>query len=138
MSGQAWSQPFVFIAFEAISFIIAREIVQSSAHKDKAYLAVLGLILLGAASGVAFHYMRLDGFLIWHFVFYGLVTFAWHRKSNVGDEKLTALAQVEAARTGSDLAEVKQNYILVRRLLSFGLISYFAAFALTYYLSGGR
>jgi hypothetical protein len=60
---------------------------------------------------------------------------SWHAKSRVDDKKLIEMARRGAAPAGKSDAEVIQSYTMTRRLLSFGFVSYLAAFCATcYYL----
>jgi len=130
-----FNQLMFFVGFEGLTFMFARMILDYTARNDSAWMAAPALILLGAATGVLFVQMKLQDLFIWHLILFGLVCFAWHRKSNLDDAKLTEMAGKVAAETGKKTEEVKESYTMTRRLLSFGLISYFVAFSgAVYYL----
>jgi hypothetical protein len=135
MQNQALPPALLFLGFAALSFVILRLIINHLARTDHAALAAPVLILFGTLSGLAFLRLGLDSFFIWHVILFGLIIFTWHAKSRVEDKKLLELAKRGAAPAGKSDAEVIQSYTMTRRLLSFGLASYLAAFSATcYYL----
>ena len=124
-----FNQLLFFVGFEGLTFMLARMVLDYTARNDSAYLAPPALILIGVVTGALFVQMKLQDLFIWHLLLFGLVSFAWHRKSNLKDDKLTEIAGKVAAETGKTVEDVKQSYTMTRRLLSFGLISYFVAFS---------
>jgi hypothetical protein len=135
MQNQALPPALLFLGFAALSFVILRLIINHLSRTDHAALAAPVLILFGTLSGLAFLRLGLDSFFIWHVILFGLIIFTWHAKSRVEDKKLLELAKRGAAPAGKSDAEVIQSYTMTRRLLSFGLASYLAAFSATcYYL----
>jgi hypothetical protein len=135
MQNQALAQALLFLGFAAVSFLILRAILNYLARTDHATLAAPVLLVFGAVSGVAFLRLGLQNFFIWHLVIFALIIFSWHAKSRVDDQKLIDMARRGAAAKDKSDADVVKSYTMTRRLLSFGLASYLAAFAATcYYL----
>ena len=135
MQNPALPQSLLFLGFAAVSFLMLRVVINHLARTDRAAFAAPLLILIGAVSGVIFVRLGLQNFFIWHLVLFGLILMSWHVKSKVDDRKLIEMAKQGAAPAGKSDADVIQSYTMTRRLLSFGLASYLAAFAATcYYL----
>jgi len=128
---QGLSPALLFFLFAAISFLVLRLVIDRLARAKKPILAGPVLAVFGAFSGAYFHKFGLHQFFIWHLVLFGLVILAWHVKSRVDEKsiaRLTGQAQDKPADKG-----VVEDYTMTRRLLSFGLVSYLAAFAAAYY-----
>jgi hypothetical protein len=135
MPNQALPQALLFFGFAAVSFLVLRGVVNYLARVNQPALAAPVLIVFGSASGVVFLRFGLQNFFIWHLLLFVLIIFSWHAKSKVEDQKVIDLARRGAAPAGKSDAEVIASYTMTRRLLSFGLASYLAAFAATcYYL----
>ncbi|HEY4773774.1 MAG TPA: hypothetical protein VIH40_03050 [Xanthobacteraceae bacterium] len=132
MSNQL-SQALSFLFFAAVSFVAIRALFNHLARSNRAALAAPILIVVGAISAVLFLRMQLQQFFIWHLILFALIVFHWHAKSRVEDRKLIDMARQGAAPRGTPEAEVVQSYAMTRRLLSFGLVSYLAAFCTVYY-----
>jgi uncharacterized membrane protein len=135
MQNQALAQALLFLGFAAVSFLILRAVVNHLARTDHAAFAAPILIVFGTVSGLAFLRIGLQTFFIWHLVIFALIIFSWHAKSRVDDQKLIDMAKRGAAPKDKNDSDVIQSYTMTRRLLSFGLASYLAAFCATcYYL----
>ncbi|HKY87294.1 MAG TPA: hypothetical protein VJL90_11085 [Pseudorhodoplanes sp.] len=128
---QGLSPALLFFLFAAISFIVLRLVVDRLARARKPIFAGPLLAVFGAISGAYFFRLNMHQFFIWHLILFGLVILSWHLKSRVDDKniaKVTGLPQDKLAD-----GEIVQNYTMTRRLLSFGLVSYLAAFSAAYY-----
>jgi hypothetical protein len=130
---QGLSQSLTFLFFAAVTFLVLRAILSFLAKIDRAALAAPVMILVGAGSAPLFMRFGLQPFFIWHMILFALVIMTWHAKSRAQDTKIIELARKGAAPAGKSDAEVIQAYNLTRRLLSFGLVSYLAAFSGAYY-----
>ncbi len=135
MQNPALPAALLFLGFAAVSFVMLRAIINYLARANYPALAAPLLIVFGTVSGLMFLRMGLQNYFIWHLILFALVIFSWHAKSRVDDQKLVDMAKRGAAPTGKSDADVIQSYTMTRRLLSFGLASYLAAFSATcYYL----
>jgi len=135
MQNPALPTALLFLGFAAVSFVILRAVINSLARADYPALAAPILIVFGTVSGLMFLRLGLQNYFIWHVILFALIIFSWHAKSRVEDQKLIDMAKRGAAPKGKSDAEVVQSYTMTRRLLSFGLASYLAAFSATcYYL----
>jgi hypothetical protein len=122
-----------FFLFAAASFLLLRAVLNMLARNNRAPFAAPILIFVGALSALVFIRLNLQQFFIWHMILFGLVILTWHARSRVQDKKLIDLARRGAAPADKSDAEVIQSYTMTRRLLSFGLVSYLAAFSGAYY-----
>lgn len=137
MQNPALPQALLFLGFAAVSFVMLRAIVNQLARGDHAAFAAPVLIVFGTVSGLTFLRLGLQNFFIWHVIIFALIMMSWHAKSRVDDKKLIEMARRGAAPAEKSDAEVIQSYTMTRRLLSFGFVSYLAAFCATcYYLIG--
>ena len=134
----ALNQLMTFVGFEAATFYVVRTVIDQTARREMAAVAAPILILVGAISAPIFVQFKLQNLFVWHMIFFGLVCFAWHRQSLLKDEKLTELADKVAKETGRKTDEIKDSYLFTRRLLSFALVSYFAAFSIAFYYALGQ
>lgn len=125
------SPALAFFLFAALSFVVLRLVIDRLARAKKPILAGPLLAVFGAASGAYFYRLNLQQYFIWHLILFGLVILSWHVKSRVDEKNIARLTgQPQDKPAGK---EVVENYTLTRRLLSFGLVSYLAAFATAYY-----
>jgi hypothetical protein len=131
MQNQALPQALLFLGFAAVSFVMLRAIVNHLARRDHAAFAAPLMIVLGTVSGLVFLRLGLQNFFIWHVIIFALIMMSWHAKSRVDDKKLIEMARRGAAPAGKSDADVIQSYTMTRRLLSFGFVSYLAAFSAT-------
>jgi len=125
-----------FLLFAALSFLALRFILDKLARINRAAWAGPVLAVFGALSGAYFHRIGLHQFFVWHLLLFTLVIFSWHAKSRVDEKKLqriTGPSGTEDTAADETNRDVVQSYELTRRLLSFGLVSYLAAFAAAYY-----
>jgi len=134
----AFNQLMTFIGFEAATFYIVRTTLDQTARREMASIAAPILILVGAISGPIFVQFKLSNLFVWHMIFFGLVCFAWHRQSLLKDDRLNELAEKASKETGKTTDDIKANYLFTRRLLSFGLVSYFGAFSIAFYYALGQ
>jgi uncharacterized membrane protein len=128
---QGLSPALIFFLFAAVSFIVLRLVIDRLTRAKKPIVAGPLLAVFGAISGAYFFRLNMHQFFIWHLILFGLVILSWHLKSRVDEKKIakvTGLPQDKAADS-----EVVQTYTMTRRLLSFGLVSYLAAFSASYY-----
>lgn len=128
---QGLSPALLFCLFAAISFIVLRLVIDRLTRAKKPILAGPLLAVFGALSGAYFLRLNLQQFFIWHLLLFGLVILSWHVKSRVDEKnipKITGQRQEKSADS-----DVVQSYTMTRRLLSFGLVSYLAAFSAAYY-----
>jgi hypothetical protein len=133
---QGLPSPLMFLLFAAASFLCLRFIIEKLARIDKPIWAGPVLAAFGALSGAYFHRIGLHQYFIWHLVIFALVIFSWHAKSRIDDKKLEKLRGQPAADGSvapAPSSDVLENYTMTRRLLSFGLVSYLAAFSAAYY-----
>jgi hypothetical protein len=135
MQNQALPQALLFLGFAAVSFLLLRAIIDHLARSDRAAFAAPLLIVFGTVSGLVFLRLGLQNYFVWHLILFALVMMNWHVKSRVDNQKLLDLAKRGAAPAGQSDDQVIASYTMKRRLLSFGLASYLAAFCATgYYL----
>src|SRR5262245_7055591 len=135
MQNQTLPQALLFLGFAAVSFVMLRAIINQLARNDHAAFAAPVLIVFGTVSGLVFLRLGLQNFFIWHVIIFALIMMSWHAKSRADDKKLIEMARRGAAPAGKSDADVIQSYAMTRRLLSFGFVSYLAAFCATcYYL----
>jgi hypothetical protein len=126
---EATSSALTFLLFAGISFVLLRYILNTLARMNKAAWAGPILILLGALAGRYFFSLGMHQYFIWYLVIFGLVIMSWHAKSHTNQKKLQQISGDGAAPD----PEVIQAFTMTRRLLSFGLVSYLAAFSAAYY-----
>ncbi len=125
-----------FLLFAALTFIALRVVIDKLARMQRPVLAGPILAAFGALSGAYFFQMGLHRFFIWHLVLFALVILSWHAKSRVDDRKLMQMAGPSGSGESApdqSRKELIQSYGMTRRLLSFGLVSYLAAFSAAYY-----
>jgi hypothetical protein len=124
-------QIVAMLTFMAITFVILRTIIAVLAQRSAATLAAPILTLAGVVAAYIVARLNIDNFFIWYLLFIGLVLMNWHSKSRIEDKKL--LEMTGPGMAGKSDTERVQAYALTRRLLSFGLVSYMAAFCVAYY-----
>jgi hypothetical protein len=101
--------------------------------------AVPLLIVVGAISGVLFAKLQLGQYYIWFLMIFALIIIRWHAESRPENKKVQAIvekveAEASTAKTkAAEKQDVAQTYAMTRRLLSFALVSYLAAFSATFY-----
>ena len=123
----------MFLAFAGGSFAILRLLLNYLARANRPTLAPPLMILFGAVSGAIFFRSNLHQFFIWHVIIFALVIFSWHAKSRVEGKRVADISRQRAEKEGKEAKDVLHDYTLTRRLLSFGLVSYLAAFSSVYY-----
>ena len=133
---QGLPSPLVFLLFAAASFLCLRFIIEKLARIDRPIWAGPVLAAFGALSGAYFHRIGMHQYFIWHLVIFALVIFSWHAKSRLDDkrlQKLTGQTAADGTVIPGPTPEALESYAMTRRLLSFGLVSYLAAFSAAYY-----
>lgn len=128
---QGLSPALLFFLFAAISFVVLRLVVDRLARAKKPILAGPLLAVFGALSGAYFFRLNMQQFFIWHLILFGLVILSWHLKSRVDEKNIKKITGEPQDKSADN--EVLQTYTMTRRLLSFGLVSYLAAFSAAYY-----
>jgi len=124
--------PIAFLIFAAGSFMVLRFAMDKLMAANRAAYAGPLLGLFGALSGAYFYRLGLHTYFIWHLVLFSLVIFSWHARSRADDKRLAGM-RTPGDKEGRSDKDVAQTYEMTRRLLSFGLVSYLAAFAAAYY-----
>jgi len=131
-----------FLLFTVASFLMLRYALSTFAQGERARYAAPALIFIGGLSGALFFKMQLGQYYIWFLMVVALIIFSWHAKSRLDDKKILELAgQTEAPKKSGKptmankdgTSDIVQHYTMTRRLLSFGLVSYLAAFSGTFY-----
>jgi hypothetical protein len=138
---QGLPAPILFLLFAAASFFVLRLALDKLARVNKATWAGPVLAVFGALSGAYFNRIGLHSYFIWHLVIFALVIFSWHAKSRMGQKKVEQMSEQAAAEGGvvsAPATDVVADYVMTRRLLSFGLVSYLCAFAAAYYYLSTR
>jgi hypothetical protein len=125
---QSLPSALAFFLFAAISFLVLRLVVDRLARAKRPIWAGPLLAIFGAISGAYFFRLNLHQYFIWHIILFGLVIFSWHVKSRADQKNIAKTTGQETVST-----QVLEEYTMTRRLLSFGLVSYLAAFAAAYY-----
>ncbi len=142
MNQAAASPAVTFLLFTVASFLMLRYALRTFAQNDRARYAAPVMIFVGVVSGTLFFRMQLGQYYIWFLMIIALIIFSWHAKSRLDDKKILELAgKTEAPKkTGrptmankDGTSDIVQHYTMTRRLLSFGLVSYIAAFSGTFY-----
>jgi uncharacterized membrane protein len=117
-----------FLLFAAVTFVVLRLVIDRLTRARKPIWAGPLLAIFGAVSGAYFFRLGMQNFFIWHLILFGLVIMSWHVKSRADEKNIgKALGQEKPD------AKVIEEYTMTRRLLSFGLVSYLAAFSAAYY-----
>lgn len=135
---------FIFLAFTVVSFLMLRYVLAKFASNDRALYAVPILMIAGVVSGVLFAQLQLGSFYIWFLMIFALIIIRWHAQSRPESKKVQEIVEKTAtetagsgqkARVGAAEAKTKieQDYAMMRRLLSFALVSYLAAFSVVFY-----
>jgi hypothetical protein len=119
----------MFLFFAAATFAVLRAVLANFARDDRAVYAAPTLIVFGIVSAYIFNQLALQQFFIWHLLIFTLVIFSWHAKSRVDDKKLADMLRAQ----GKDDPKAIEAYGTLRRLLSFGLVSYICSFAALYF-----
>jgi hypothetical protein len=125
---QGLPSALTFFFFAAVSFLVLRLVVDRLARAKRPMWAGPLLAIFGAISGAYFFRLNLHQYFIWHLILFGLVILSWHVKSRVDEKKMAKVTGQEKVP-----ADVLQDYAMTRRLLSFGLVSYLAAYSAAYY-----
>ena len=125
---QGLPSALTFFFFAAVSFLVLRLVVDQLARAKRPMWAGPLLAIFGAISGAYFFRLNLHQYFIWHLILFGLVILSWHVKSRVDEKKMAKVTGQEKVP-----ADVLQDYAMTRRLLSFGLVSYLAAYSAAYY-----
>lgn len=126
---QSFPPTMMFLFFAAATFLVLRAALANFARDDRAVYAAPALIVFGIVSAYIFNQLALQQFFIWHLLIFTLVIFSWHAKSRVDDKKLTDMLRAQ----GKDDPKAIEAYGTLRRLLSFGLVSYICSFAALYF-----
>ena len=139
---QSLSPAVAFLLFTVASFLMLRYVLANYATPARARYAVAILLTAGAASGALFFRLQLGQYYIWFAMIFALIIFRWHAQSKADDKKILEIAGQTAgtAKAGRPTManaagnpEVVQTYNVTRRLLSFALVSYLAAFSAVFY-----
>jgi hypothetical protein len=125
---QGLPSALTFFFFAAVSFLVLRLVVDRLARAKRPMWAGPLLAIFGAISGAYFFRLNLHQYFIWHLILFGLVILSWHVKSRVDESKMAKVTGQEKVP-----ADVLEDYAMTRRLLSFGLVSYLAAYSAAYY-----
>ena len=136
---QSLSPAVIFLLFTVASFLMLRYVLANFAQDERARFAPPILIAAGAISGMLFYRLQLGNYLIWFLMIFALIILRWHATSRPESKQVQAIVDKVAAEKTAK-TDVVQTYSMTRRLLSFALVSYLAAFsAVFYYLftSGG-
>ena len=126
---QSFPPTMMFLFFAAATFLVLRAVLANFARDDRAVYAAPALIVFGIVSAYIFNQLALQQFFIWHLLIFTLVIFSWHAKSRVDDKKLADMLRAQ----GKDDPKAIEAYGTLRRLLSFGLVSYICSFAALYF-----
>jgi len=129
---QSLSPAIVFLLFTVASFLMLRYVLANFARDERARLAPPILIAAGAISGVLFYKLQLGQYLVWFLMIFGLIIMRWHATSRPESKKVQEIAGKIAAGEATK-TDVVQSYTMTRRILSFGLVSYLAAFSGVFY-----
>jgi hypothetical protein len=136
------SPAITFLLFTVASFLMLRYVLANFAREDRAKFAAPILIFAGAVSGMLFFRLQLGQYYIWFAMIFALIIFRWHAQSKMDDKKILDMAGQAAGKakhgkpTMKNAAgdpEIVQMYTMTRRLLSFALVSYLAAFSAVFY-----
>lgn len=135
------SPAIAFLLFAVASFLMLRYVLANFASEERARYAPPILIFAGAASGVLFFRMELGQYYIWFLMIFALIIFRWHAQSRPEGkavlEKVDQIVPTGNAKKTAAADEIRsgvvQTYTMTRRLLSFGLVSYLAAFSAVFY-----
>jgi len=129
---QSVSPAITFLLFTVASFLMLRYVLANFARDDRAKFAPPILIFAGAASGVLFFRLQLGQYLIWFLMIFALIIIRWHATSRPESKKVQEIVgKIASEKTAK--AETVQTYTMTRRLLSFSLVSYLAAFSAVFY-----
>jgi hypothetical protein len=129
----------IFLAFTVVSFLMLRYVLANFAREERAIYAVPLLIAIGAISGVLFAELQLGQYYIWFLMIFALIIIRWHAESRPENKKVKAVVEKVEAEAGAAKTktaakqDVAQTYAMTRRILSFALVSYLAAFSATFY-----
>ena len=144
---QSLSPAITFFIFTAASYLMLRYVLANFALTERARYAPPILIFAGAVSGVLFFRLQLGQYYIWFAMIFALIIFRWHAQSKADDKKILEMVgqTADTAKSGKPTMqkpggapEIVQTYNTTRRILSFALVSYLAAFsAVFYYLFTG-
>ena len=142
MTAASLSPAITFLLFTVASFLMLRYVLANFAREDRVRLAPPILIFAGGVSGALFFRLQLGQYYLWFAMIFALIIFRWHAQSKVDDKKILELAGQAAGsakpgkptmKNAAGNPEVVQTYTLTRRLLSFALVSYLAAFSAVFY-----
>jgi hypothetical protein len=129
---QSLSPAIVFLLFTVASFLMLRYVLANFAQDEKAKFAPPILIVAGVVSGALFHKLQLGQYLVWFLMIFGLIIMRWHATSRPEGKQVQ---EVAGKMVGGDTTKtsVVASYTMTRRILSFGLVSYLAAFSGVFY-----
>jgi uncharacterized membrane protein len=129
---QSVSPAITFLLFTVASFLMLRYVLANFARDDRAKFAPPILIFAGAVSGVLFFRLQLGQYLIWFLMIFALILIRWHATSRPEGKKVQEIVSKIASEETAK-ADTVQTYTMTRRLLSFALVSYLAAFSAVFY-----
>jgi len=129
----------IFLLFTVASFFLLRYVLANFAREDRALYAVPILAVAGAVSGFLFARLQIGQYYIWFLMIFALIIIRWHAESRPENKKVQAIVKQVETETGAAASratgkqDVAQTYAMTRRLLSFALVSYLAAFSTVFY-----
>ncbi len=129
---QSLSPAIVFLLFTVASFLMLRYVLANFAQDDRVKFAPPILIFAGVISGLLFYKLQLGQYLVWFLMIFGLIIMRWHATSRPESKKVQEIAG-KIASGDTAKTNVVQTYTTTRRILSFGLVSYLAAFSGVFY-----
>ncbi|MBN8919655.1 MAG: hypothetical protein J0H62_02935 [Rhizobiales bacterium] len=133
MSGNAIAQILLFLGFTGFAFILLRHSFQFAAEGRYLFAIPAALTCFGVLAASVFVRLKLNDFLIFHLAFLAMIFFAWWRKTSVAPDKLAAMAEDAARRTGTSAAAIRQSFIQARQLLALGFAGYVIAFLAAFF-----